>query len=46
MGRLKPAQDEARELLALDRENEMLLPQEMHFLKSVIQAKGLDDVEF
>tara|TARA_R100000700_G_C3128061_1_gene114359 strand:- start:120 stop:311 length:192 start_codon:yes stop_codon:yes gene_type:complete len=46
MNRLKAAQDEARELLSMDREHEMLLPQEIHFLKSVVRAKGIDDVEF
>ena len=46
MNRLKAAQDEARELLSMDREHEMLLPQEIHFLKSVVRAQGIDDVEF
>ena len=44
-GRLKPAQDMARELLKEDDSSEMLMPQEQYFLKAVIKPKRLEDID-
>tara|TARA_R100000655_G_scaffold50313_1_gene87886 strand:- start:595 stop:786 length:192 start_codon:yes stop_codon:yes gene_type:complete len=43
-GRLKSAKDMARALLKEDMEKEMLLPQEIYFLKAVVKAKRVDDI--
>ena len=45
-GGLKSAKDMARELLKEDMENEMLLPGEADFLKAVIKARSLGDLNY
>ena len=44
--RLLMDKDYSRKLLVRDSEYGMLMPDEIYFLKSVIKAKEIDDVEF
>lgn len=42
--RLKAAQDAARDLLSADKKKDMLLHDEVEFLKLVIKAKTIKDI--
>ena len=42
--RLKAAQDAARDLLSIDKKKDMLLHDEAEFLKVVIKAKTIKDI--